>query len=109
MAQQNNDYYVPQKSKYADKPGEYSLVLRVVKPEVNPGDIIHLQVYITGYGEIHGPKFMFSPPPEFINVEESKMLDSLSFPKENEDFETVLKTAKFGHKECQMDTDGCIS
>lgn len=64
----------PQKSKDAQEFGAYSLAIMVHNAEVNPGDVIRLEVYVTGYGRIRGAKFAFTPPPNFIEQEASKVI-----------------------------------
>lgn len=56
----------PQKTAFADSPGEYKLVCRTPKPEVNPGEDIIIEVFITGYGRIRGPKVVFYPPKDLV-------------------------------------------
>lgn len=60
------DYPNPQKTAFADSPGEYRLVCRTPKPEVNPGEDVTLEVFITGYGRIRGPKVVFYPPKDLV-------------------------------------------
>lgn len=57
------DWPTPQNTAYADAPGEYTLVIRTSKPEIDPGDDVALEIHITGYGIIRGPKVTFYPPP----------------------------------------------
>lgn len=55
-----------QNSEFADKPGEYRLVVRPSKPEIAPGEDIDLEIYITGYGKIDSPKLSFYPSYSFV-------------------------------------------
>ena len=57
----------PQNTQFADKPGEYRLAVRSTEAEVAPGSKIDLEIYITGYGQIRGPKIVFYPPKYFIS------------------------------------------
>lgn len=54
----------PQRTVFADKPGAYRLVITTPTPEIDPGEDIILEIYITGYGLIRGAKVLFYPPPE---------------------------------------------
>jgi hypothetical protein len=53
----------PQESAFADRPGAYRLVITTPTSEIDPGEDIVLEIYITGYGTIRGPKVLFYPPP----------------------------------------------
>ena len=61
----------PQTASNAKKPGAYELALRATNAEVAPGDQLEIQVFVTGYGYIHGAKVAFYPPPYFIDSEQS--------------------------------------
>jgi hypothetical protein len=61
----------PREAPNADRPGDYSLAIRAREAEGDPGDYIHLELYITGYGQIHGSKLVFYPPTYFIDEERS--------------------------------------
>ena len=62
----------PQNAEHADKPGEYRLAPRVRQAQIDPGKEIVVELYITGYGRIQGPKLVFYPPPFFIDEQNSK-------------------------------------
>jgi hypothetical protein len=51
-----------QEGNYALEPGSYELAARVAKRTINPGEAVELEVYITGYGMITGPKLMLTLP-----------------------------------------------
>jgi hypothetical protein len=57
----------PQNARNSDKPGSYELAIRLNEAEVNPGDMVHLEVFLTGYGVIDGAKIVFYPPPSFFD------------------------------------------
>jgi hypothetical protein len=90
----------PQKGRDAEKPGEYNLVIRVLTPEVNPGDTIHMEVYITGYGMIRGPKFTFTPPPNFLDEDESRLIHGFVRPEEGKSIS--LNVLEFGGDEAKL-------
>lgn len=96
----------PRKGKDAEKPGEYNLVIRVLTPEVNPGDVIHMEVYITGYGKIRGPKFIFTPPPNFIDEDESALVHGFVRPEEGESIS--LNVLEFGGDLAKLSEVGFI-
>jgi hypothetical protein len=63
---------IPPKSQNAknwDKPGSYALIIRADKSDVAQGEIVVIQIFITGYGKIEGAKLVFYPPPFLINNE----------------------------------------
>jgi hypothetical protein len=57
----------PQNARNSGKPGSYELAIRADKAEVAPGDTVHLEVFITGYGKVSQAKVVFYPPPYFID------------------------------------------
>jgi hypothetical protein len=58
----------PQNARNSDKPGAYELAIRIKNAEIEPGDAIELELYVTGYGYIDGAKVAFYPPPYFIDT-----------------------------------------
>src|SRR3990172_5537313 len=50
--------------KYANAPGKYELAVKILNQIVQPGDTLNLEIYITGYGQITGAKFIFFPTSE---------------------------------------------
>jgi hypothetical protein len=72
----------PQKGKDAEEFGAYNLSIRALNAEVNPGDEIKLEVFITGYGTIRGAKFVFIPPVSFIDLEKSRLIYGVKQPEE---------------------------
>lgn len=55
-----------QSGEFAEKPGDYRLVIRPSKPEIAPGEALNLEIYVTGYGTIHNAKVSFYPPQSFV-------------------------------------------
>lgn len=96
----------PQEGKDAEKPGEYNLVIRVLTPEAKPGDVVHMEVYITGYGAIRGPKFTFTPPPNFIDEDKSKLIHGWVKPEEGQI--VPLDALEFGGDEAKIGDVGFV-
>lgn len=63
----------PRRARNADNPGEYRLAIRSRESEVDPGGELHIEIYITGYGDIQDSKLTFYPPPYFIDEERSSV------------------------------------
>lgn len=55
----------PQNARNSDKPGSYELAIRLKEADVNRGDMVRLEVFITGYGIIDGAKIVFYLLPPF--------------------------------------------
>jgi hypothetical protein len=58
-------------------PGAYRPVLRLFSQQVNPGEKLRLDVYITGYGEIGPAKLVFYPSLGVFETRESRMRTQL--------------------------------
>lgn len=56
-----------QEPAFRNRPGAYQLAIRAPKTEIDPGDDIILEIYVTGYGEIRGAKVVFYPPTNFVS------------------------------------------
>ena len=63
----------PRTGPHALCPGEYRLAYRAVQAEINPGDMLQIEIYVTGYGEISGAKLAFYPPTYFIKPGNSRL------------------------------------
>jgi len=63
----------PQGREFADKPGAYSLVSRISRANVDPGDALHVELYFTGYGIIEGGKLLVYPSPSIFDSSESNI------------------------------------
>lgn len=50
------------------------MAIRVLNPIANPSDIINLEIYFTGYGEIDGVKMVFYPPTNFVEICEKSVV-----------------------------------
>jgi hypothetical protein len=67
----------PRLAENANQPGEYRVAIRIVQAEVDPGDQLRVEIYVTGYGQIYGSKLIFYPPPYFIDEEQSTVFHGL--------------------------------
>jgi hypothetical protein len=56
----------PLKGQHGDKPGRYQPAARILRPLIDPGDALELEVFITGYGEITLAKLVFYPSPNIF-------------------------------------------
>ncbi len=63
----------PQAREYAGKPGSYSLVSRTSRANVDPGDALNVELFITGYGVIKGAKLLVYPSPGIYDVSKSSL------------------------------------
>jgi hypothetical protein len=63
----------PRMTRNGDKTGNYSVVHRLSKSHVDPGEDLLIEIYFSGYGEISTPKVVIYPSSPFFNPEESFM------------------------------------
>ena len=63
----------PQGREFADKPGAYSLVSRISRANVDPGDTLIVELYFTGYGVIEGGKLLVYPSPGIFEASKSNI------------------------------------
>ena len=63
----------PQGREFSDKPGAYSLVSRISRANVDPGDTLNVELYFTGYGFIEGEKLLVYPSPGILEASKSKI------------------------------------
>jgi hypothetical protein len=68
----------PREGTHAKCPGDYRLAYRAAQAEVDPGEELRIELYITGYGEISGAKLTFYPPTYFIEQEKSRVMHGLT-------------------------------
>ena len=61
----------PLAREFGSKPGAYDLVIRVSQPIVDPGDNLQVEVYISGYGVIHGARMVSYPSPSVFSFSDS--------------------------------------
>jgi hypothetical protein len=93
-----------QHGRYALAPGAYDLAIRALKPVINPGETVTLEVYITGYGIITGPKLSLTLPSRSVDTNESKILHGFKHPPEGQ---TVsMSEVEYGHTESAMSEVG---
>jgi hypothetical protein len=67
----------PRRARNAERPGDYRLAIRSRDVEAEPGAEIHVELYMTGYGEIQGSKLAFYPPPYFIDEDRSVVISDV--------------------------------
>jgi len=61
----------PLAQEFGSKPGAYDLVIRASQPIVDPGDKLQVEVYISGYGVIHGARMVSYPSPSVFSLSDS--------------------------------------
>jgi hypothetical protein len=85
----------PRIKPFYDKPGVYELVTRVNKLQVEGGDTVVINVFITGYGEISKYKLYYQPSASFFDTAESKIIDTLQLTNSG-------KSARWGYSERKL-------
>lgn len=63
----------PLEGKNADKPGSYKQVFRVYTPIIDPGDVLKLELFISGYGITESPKLVSYPSNDIFESSSSKV------------------------------------
>ncbi len=63
----------PQNREFADKCGAYTLVSRMSRAIVDPGDALAVELFITGYGAIRGAKLLVYPSPGIYDTSKSSL------------------------------------
>lgn len=53
--------------KFAEKPGHYEPAIVLFESQVNPGEFVRGEIFITGYGEIGTSKLQFYPSPNVFD------------------------------------------
>jgi len=64
----------PRNGENAEKAGAYEQCLKLITPVIHPGDIIEIEQYFTGYGEISGAKIAFYPSSEIFDRDNSHII-----------------------------------
>jgi hypothetical protein len=67
----------PRSGPFADRRGSYEVAPRIKDPDIDPGDVIDIDVFFTGYGEIQAAKLFFAPPSGLIDTDQSYSKHSL--------------------------------
>jgi len=67
---------------FGSKPGSYDLVIRISKPILDPGDKVHFEVYICGYGFIESASVNIYPSWTVFSIADSNVSigDSKALP-----------------------------
>jgi hypothetical protein len=63
----------PRMGDFADRPGRYEPAIRVLRPVINPGETLEVELFITGYGEIGRAKLTFYPSPDTFVERDSRL------------------------------------
>jgi len=95
----------PRSGPHSDAPGHFELVLRVLNPEIDPGETLEIEGYVTGYGQIQASKLFILPPPAFLEADGSTFQHSLGFNREGKEGEPPIK---FGAVTSQADTEAGV-
>jgi len=67
----------------------YSLIPRVIKPNINPGETIEVEIFISGYGEIKRNKLQIYYSSKLINTDNPGFLESCIKVAKNKTGKTV--------------------
>jgi len=70
----SNDFASKPRGEFSDKPGNYELAVRNLKPILNPGDVLEVQLFITGYGIIKGSKLTAYPSSDIFDEDNSRVV-----------------------------------
>ena len=70
-------YFHPQNKANFEKPGKYELVLRMDKNEIEAGDSVTMELYITGYGHFGLGKLFFLPTMNWYDLEHSTLITGM--------------------------------
>ncbi len=72
----------PRIGENAEKVGAYEQCIKLITPVIYPGDIVRIEQYFTGYGEISGAKIAFYPSSEIFESVNSHIVNGIK--KEND-------------------------
>lgn len=61
----------PRVGKFADHPGKYRLMHRLNSEQVDPGEVVEIEIYVSGYGQIETSKLVFLVSPKLIDQNSS--------------------------------------
>jgi len=67
------DNQKPLVKQFGSKPGSYDLLIRVSKPILDPGDRVHVDVYISGYGYIKSACVYIMPSWSIFSEKDSRI------------------------------------
>jgi len=73
----------PQNSDNAFSPGNYQIAIKVINPVIDPGELLTMEVYITGYGTIKGCKLSSYPSSDLFDSEHSEIIHGLKISGDN--------------------------
>lgn len=69
----------PRTQPNAKAPGSYEVAVRVINPLLAPGDILEVDFFFSGYGEISRPKLYFFPSTSVFDTYQSVVHTSMRF------------------------------
>lgn len=67
----------PQNGEFADKPGNYEVIYTLRNQIIDPGDVVDVEIYITGYGVIESAKLVYIPSVDLFDPVESEIRTGL--------------------------------
>ena len=72
-AAESIDNQKPLVKQFGSKPGSYDLLIRVSKPILDPGDRVHIDVYVSGYGQIRSACVYIMPSWSIFSIADSRI------------------------------------
>jgi hypothetical protein len=67
----------PRIGKNSEKSGAYEQCIKLITPVIHQGDMVKLEQYFTGYGEIDGVKIAFYPSSEIFEGDSSFIINGI--------------------------------
>jgi hypothetical protein len=89
----------PRKNKYADKLGSYGIIARTSSDVIDPGEILFIEIYVSGYGIIDSAKLVFYPSPGIIDSDDKDSYVIIDMHKKNEMW-------VWGARRCRLHEEG---
>ncbi|EJG2254630.1 hypothetical protein OH966_002942 [Vibrio parahaemolyticus] len=78
------DQHQPRNGVNASDDGAYDQVIKLINPVINPGDVVEVEQYLTGYGNITGAKLGFYPNIDVYEADKSSI--SYNLKEEHPEF-----------------------
>jgi hypothetical protein len=88
----------PLEGDHADQPGSYGLAIRIHNSVIDPGEIVEVELFISGYGQITTSKLVCCASPNLIetNSKESYVLTGLGEERKDQPTWGCFASAKSG-------------
>jgi hypothetical protein len=67
----------PRTKPHASAPGSYEVAVKIAKPLITPGELLEVDLFFSGYGEILQPKIFFFPSARVFDVSKSSIRSGL--------------------------------